>query len=177
MLLHYVAGVGLSPDDTASPSSSQGFASDFDFAARNQGLEALILLEGIYSIPRLLANHSPPACPENIAQIYVDFTRGAFGEDTGGVYDAVSPTTGTYDTRTWADGRRIVVGYSGEDELVEREQGELLVKRLVGEQQGWAQESGAERVVDVKELRGTHDFVWRDGRQIADLIAEVVEQL
>ncbi|PVI07112.1 alpha/beta-hydrolase [Periconia macrospinosa] len=182
MLLHYIAGIGLSPSSTSS-FLEQGFG--FDVEKRNQGLEALILLEGIYSLPRLLTNHEPPSCPEHIAQIYRDLARGAFGEDPDGVvYENVSPVAGDYKLQTWVDGKLIIVGYSGEDELVEREQGEVLMRRL--EEQGWSKVKGRDaddemvtekRVVELKELKGTHDFVWRDGRQIAGLIAEVVGRL
>ncbi|CAI6252522.1 unnamed protein product [Periconia digitata] len=185
MLLHYVSGQGLSPT-----SSSTGFSyPGFSLETRNNGLEGLILLEGIYDIPRLLANHSPPVCPAEIAGIYRTFVRGAFGSeglrdgedggdggDDGEAYAAFSPANGSFTRETWADGRLVVVAYSGEDELVEREQGEILLRRLKKEE--WVENGkDGERVVEVKELRGTHDFMWRDGSQIAALIGEVVGRL
>ncbi|KAF1953413.1 alpha/beta-hydrolase [Byssothecium circinans] len=176
MLLQFVSGIGLDGRDHEGENA----------ADRLDGLEALVLLEGIYDIPILLRNHEPPRCGEDIAGIYRAFINGAFGEDRPGagevgarrksVYESVSPTNGVYSREQWKGGRLVVVGYSDEDTLVESEQGEVLVERL--REQGWSDEGAAgDRVVEAKGLKGDHDDVWRNGKQVADLILEVVKRL
>ncbi|KAF2639806.1 hypothetical protein P280DRAFT_49769 [Massarina eburnea CBS 473.64] len=165
----------------SSPGLETAFSSSADPRA---GLEALILLEGIYDIPLLLKNHQPPACPEKIAQIYHDFVEGAFGEDGEGeeVYRGASPTSGGYGWERWRDGRLVVLGYSNGDELVEPEQRDVLVTRF--KEESWAEKGQVEdedgkvnRVVEVRDLKGGHDEIWEDGSQIADLIVDVVDRL
>ncbi|KAF1828762.1 alpha/beta-hydrolase [Decorospora gaudefroyi] len=164
LLLQLVAGIGL--DSSGGP-------------------EALILLEGIYSFPLLLRNHAPPACPEHISKIYNDFIAGAFGTD-GSVYTAASPVAGKYDAEQWPEGRLMVICHSYEDELVERAQRDFMC--VVLDRQGWSivMEVGDEedevraegrRVLNVRDLKGGHDWIWEDGQQIAKLVAEVVERL
>ncbi len=143
---------------------------------------ALLLLEGIYNIPLLLRNHLPPSCPEDIARIYSDFVAGAFGSDPA-AYAAVSPVSGRYGRDVWPEGRLIMVCHSYEDELVERAQRDVLCVAL--DREGWSlvMEDGDEedvvkgeeaRVLNVRDVKGGHDWIWEDGEQIARLIAEVV---
>ncbi|RMZ69064.1 alpha beta-hydrolase [Pyrenophora seminiperda CCB06] len=150
------------------------------------GPEALILLEGIYNIPLMLQNHSPPVCPEPISTIYKTLVKGAFGDDDEHVYMKVSPVAGKYNAQQWPEGRLLVICHSYEDELVERAQRDVMCVAL--DREGWSivMEVGDEedevraegrRVLNVRDLRGTHDWVWEDGKQIATLIAEVVGRL
>jgi kynurenine formamidase len=166
LLLQLVSGIGL-----ASPPSP--------------GPEALILLEGIYNFPLLLRNHLPPACPENISAIYKEFIAGAFGEDEK-MYQAASPIAGRYNKEIWPEGKLLVICHSYEDELVERAQRDVMCVAL--DREGWSivMEVGDEedevraegrRVLNVRDLKGGHDWIWEDGEQIAKLIAEVVERL
>lgn len=168
MLLQLVAGMGLDAEDTRVP-----------------GPEALLLLEGIYNFPLLLRNHMPPVCPEHIARIYEEFIAGAFGEDRS-VYQGVSPVAGKYDGRQWPEGKLMVVCHSYEDELVERAQRDVLCVAL--DREGWSivMEEGDEedevraegrRVLNVRDLKGGHDWIWEDGEQIAKLIGEIVQRL
>ena len=177
--LQVVEGIGLDDGD----GDDDGEEKD---AGLLSGLEALVLLEGIYDIPILLKNHAPPHCSEEIAGVYRSFVRGAFGEDrvqgggkTRSVYAAVSPTNGVYAKERWRDARLVVVGYSDEDTLVECEQGDVRVSRC--RELGWADEgghgNGEDRVLVRKGLKGDHDDVWGNGKQIADLILEVAERL
>ena len=149
------------------------------------GPEALILLEGIYSLPLLLHNHLPPACPEHIYQIYVEFIAGAFGSDNS-VYTSVSPVSGRYNQEQWPEGKLLVLCHSYADELVERAQRDVMCVTL--DREGWSlvMEVGDEendvraegrRVLNVRDVKGGHDWIWEDGEQIAKLIAEVVERL
>ncbi|KAJ4296394.1 hypothetical protein N0V90_006439 [Kalmusia sp. IMI 367209] len=138
-----------------------------------KNLDALILLAGIYDVPLFLESHTPPRCPADIAAIYADIVRGAFGEDEG-VYAEASPVKGKL------VGDYVVLGWSAEDVLVEKEQRDNMLKRYL--EKGWVRkgdeaEAGSEKVVEVRDLTGGHDEVWEDGRQIAGLVAEVVERL
>ncbi|KNG48699.1 alpha beta-hydrolase [Stemphylium lycopersici] len=170
LMLQLVAGIGL--EDSVS-ASIQG------------GPEALILLEGIYNFPLLLRNHLPPTCPQHISDIYKDFISGAFGEDEE-KYLAASPVSGKYNAQQWAEGKLLVICHSHADELVERAQRDVMCVAL--DREGWSivMEVGDEedevkaegrRVLNVRDLKGGHDWIWEDGKQIATLIAEVVQRL
>jgi kynurenine formamidase len=154
LLLQYVAGIGLSQACSTRP-------------------EALILLEGIYSIPLLLQHHLPPSCPENISRIYHDFIKGAFGESS--TYDAQSPVSGAYTESAWPSARLVVLGHSAEDELVEVAQRDVMLARL--EDEGWKDATAATRTVTIRDLAGGHDETWEDGLQIAGLIDDAVRFL
>lgn len=69
---------------------------------------------------------------------------------------------------------------------MERAQRDVMCVAL--DREGWSivMEAGDEedevrregrRVLNVRDLRGTHDFIWRDGNQMATLITEVVQRL
>ncbi|CAO2650527.1 Nn.00g018190.m01.CDS01 [Neocucurbitaria sp. VM-36] len=174
MLLQLVSGMGLEDDSKSSSGKTE-----------NRGPEALVLLEGIYNFPLLLRNHLPPTCPENISQIYRDFIARAFGSDES-VYQAVSPVSGKYNVEQWSEGRLLVICHSYEDELVERAQRDVMCVAL--DREGWSivMEAGDEedelraegrRVLNVRDLKGGHDWIWEDGEQIAKLISEVVQRL
>lgn len=167
MLCHYVSGTG-----TEHEVDSDG------------GPEALILNAGIYNLPLFLRNHSPPACPDNIAEIYQTIVHGAFGDDPK-VWQDVSPVAGKYGKESWRNGKLIVLMHSYEDELVERQQRDVMCVAL--DREGWSivMEDGDDeadvavggRVLEVRDVKGKHDFVWRDGEQCARLIEEVVQRL
>lgn len=137
------------------------------------GARGLVLLAGIYDVPVFLEEHAPPKCPANIAAIYKDIVVGAFGEDER-VWEEMSPV-GVGKRELW--GRRVVLGYSAEDELVEAKQREVMLGRYVDE--GWVRDGDGktEKVVEVRDLKMGHDEVWEDGVQIADLIAEMVAKM
>jgi len=163
MLCHYVAGVGL------------------DEGRDVDGPEALVLLAGIYSFPLFLRNHSVPTVPENIEKIYSSIVTEAFGSDSS-LYQSLSPTSGMYGSKTWRNGKSVVLAHSYEDELVERHQRDVMVVAL--DREGWSvvveegdEEALGRRVLEVRDIKGTHDFVWRDGQECAKLIGEVVERL
>lgn len=167
MLCQYVSGTGLE-----NHSSGDG------------GPEALLLSAGIYNLPLFVRNHAPPACPENIAQIYQDIVRGAFGKDAK-VWQDVSPVAGTYGKESWKNGKLIVLAHSYDDELVERQQRDVMCVAL--DREGWSivMEDGDDeanpevggRVLEVRDIKGAHDFAWRDGEQHARLIEEIVQRV
>jgi hypothetical protein len=85
----------------------------------------------------------------------------------------------------WANGKLFVLAHSYEDELVERAQRDVMCVAL--DREGWSivMEDGDEegdvavggRVLEVRDIKGRHDFVWRDGEECARLIEEVVGRL
>jgi kynurenine formamidase len=166
MLCQYVSRIGLDNSKSCS------------------GPDALVLSAGIYNFPLFLRNHLPPTCPEEVSRIYNDIISGAFGSDSA-VYQRVSPVAGKYGEENWPEGRLIVLAHSYEDELVERAQRDVMCVAL--DREGWSivMEDGDEeadvgsgrRVLEVRDIKGAHDFVWEDGEQSAKLIAEVVQRL
>jgi surfactin synthase thioesterase subunit len=69
--------------------------------------------------------------------------------------------------------REIVLAYSEEDELVEKEQVEEMERKL--KEGGWG--GDAKGKVYLKELSGGHDFIWEDGRQVVGLVEETVNRI
>jgi len=189
LLMQLVSGIGLDQEDDEDEKKNTKKEKASTGGVAVVGPEALILLAGIYNIPLMLRNHAPPACPEHISNIYKTFVKGAFGEDEGEKeeeYIKVSPVTGKYDTQQWPEGRLLVICHSYEDELVERAQRDVMCVAL--DRQGWSivMEVGDEedevraegrRVLNVRDLRGSHDWAWEDGKQIATLMAEAVGRL
>jgi hypothetical protein len=167
--MQLVTGIGLDQDEGAYSES---------------GPSALILLEGIYDLPLFLSNHEPPHCSLEIAKIYRDIVQGAFGPDeiaqegnkSTSIWQTASPTHGTYALSSCPSLRLISLCHSPEDELVEVEQRSVMAERLKGE--GWLTgqqviSDGKKRIFEVRDLAGTHDEIWEDGQQIADLIVEL----
>lgn len=169
LLLQYVSGIGLMDAER-----------DLAFG----GPEGLVLLCGIYNIPLLLQNHDPPVCPEHISRIYYEFIAGAFGPDRE-AYRAVSPVAGRYGTQHWPNGKLTVLAHSYEDELIERQQRDVMCVALDREGWGIVMEVGDgeadvgenSRVLEVRDLNGGHDWIWEDGEQVAKLLADVIERL
>ncbi|KAI4641766.1 hypothetical protein J4E93_007864 [Alternaria ventricosa] len=170
LLCQLVSGIGLTPDLTPSPAP-----------------EAMILISGIYSLPLMIRNHLPPTTPEYISKIYKEFVRGAFGERSGYIeWQAVSPVAGKYNKEHWPEGKLLMLCHSYEDDLVERAQRDVMCVTLdregwnivmeVGDDEDEVKEEGR-RVVNVRDLKGGHDWIWEDGKQIAILAAEAVERL
>lgn len=168
LLLQYVSGIGLESPHWSNKEEKEGPTS-------------LVLMEGIYDIPRFLYNHEPPHCSPEVAQIYRDIIEGAFGPDTSimggdGIqrsrYEVVSPTSGMYKSK----GKYTILAHSPEDELVEPEQKDAILKRL--RECGWTQVThhlASNAIVQVRTLSGKHDFIWEDGAQVAELIAQAIE--
>ena len=134
----------------------------------------------------MIRNHLPPTTPEYISKIYKEFVRGAFGEGGYTEWQAVSPVAGGYNKMQWPEGKLLMLCHSYEDELVERAQRDVMCVALdregwtivmeVGDDEDEVKEEGR-RVVNVRDLKGGHDWIWEDGKQIAVLAAEAVERL
>ncbi|KAF2856377.1 alpha/beta-hydrolase [Plenodomus tracheiphilus IPT5] len=187
LLLQIIGGLGVEPPPSSCPPTSASPSQQQQTTPTIIGPDALVLLEGIYNIPLFLRNHAEPACPPHIAKIYAEIIAGAFGRDKAvEAYQAVSPVAGRYGKQQWPEGRLMVVCHSYEDELVERAQRDVLCVAL--DREGWSivMEEGDDedevraegrRVLNIRDLKGGHDFVWEDGRQVARLVAEVVQRL
>lgn len=150
--------------------------SDFSgsFMARDEGPmkiagpAAVVGLCGIYDIPLLVENHG--ATP-----VYEDFVTGAFGKSSK-VREEVSPARfPAYRwTNAWEEGRIAVVASSQSDELVEEAQSEKMTDVLL---EAFSKDAG--RQVDVwrRVVHGTHNGVFEDGKQVADLLLQVIGRL
>ena len=126
---------------------------------------AILGVEGLYDLPALVDYHKDT--PE-----YLSFVTNAFGSDRA-IWAGASPVNAHYET-SWPDGRLVVLAHSREDELVEWEQVELQQKAL--QAQGWESGKGVRRV-ELIELRGKHDEVWEDGKELARAIQLAVQEM
>ncbi|CAN9090072.1 unnamed protein product [Alternaria alternata] len=154
-------------------------------ASHSATLDNIAGIASIYNLPLLIRNHLPPTTPEYISEIYKNFIIGAFGEDQA-EWQAVSPVSGKYNAQQWPEGKLLVLCHSYEDELVERAQRDVMCVALdregfnivmeVGDDEDEVKAEGR-RVVNVRDLKGGHDWIWEDGKQIAILAAEAVERL
>jgi kynurenine formamidase len=141
---------------------------------------AVVGLEGIYDLPLLNQTHIDQP-------IYADFITSAFGPDQL-VWREASPVHGHYKTALQEGGMKLLVlGHSAEDELVERQQVDVMQRCLEG--QGWstlnfpkegntsAKEETLNRQLTLLELTGTHDEVWSEGTGVRTAIEVAVRYL
>ncbi|KAF2842496.1 alpha/beta-hydrolase [Patellaria atrata CBS 101060] len=143
-----------------------GIERDMDGVAGGLSMPlGVVGLEGIYDLEAFVRNHEE--------KVYREIVTNAFGDEEG--WREASPAVmGGFGREIWREGRVVVLGHSGEDELVEREQVERMVGRLVGEE--WEEERGERRLLVVK-LWGKHDEIWEEGTQVADAIGAAVLDL
>jgi hypothetical protein len=125
---------------------------------------AVLGIEGLYDLPALVKYHE--AQP-----FYRTFVEHAFGESKN--WAAASPTNSDF-RQTWQDGKLVVIAHSREDELVEWEQPDLMLKSLSS--QGFRGEGVSPRV-KLLELKGKHDQVWEEGKEVARAIEFTVNEL
>jgi kynurenine formamidase len=117
-------------------------------------LKGLIGLEGIYDIPALVKAHKD-------IPIYQECIERAFGLDKE-ISCLVSPTAGQFQ-KTWTECVLAIIAHSDEDDLVEKNQADLMKKVL----EQWAGEDGiggrkGVLLVD-QEIKGKHDDIWKGG--------------
>src|SRR5688572_24476159 len=89
--------------------------------------EVIVGLNGLYDLKYFIDN--PPESHANLKQAYVDFTKGAFGEDEQ-VWRTVCPTDVSDWSAEWPEGRVVIVVQSREDGLVPYSQTELMKEHL-----------------------------------------------
>lgn len=116
-------------------------------------------LAGIYEFRDFASRNGDP---------YVAFVENALGPDHE-TWETAAPLNfkGSYGS-DWPAGRHVLLSYSEEDTLVDGvvETG-AMAERL--------QRDG--RAVSTSPMTGEHDFVWKDGRQFARLIGEVLQKV
>lgn len=123
---------------------------------------AVLGIEGLYDLPALVRYHSDSA-------FYRNFVEAAFGPKEAN-WKAASPTSADLGA-SWEDGKLVVIAHSREDELVEWEQPDLMMKTLSS--QGF-KTSGSRRA-RLLELKGKHDQVWEEGVEVARAIEFAVK--
>lgn len=126
---------------------------------------AVLGIEGLYDLPALVKYHDDLKQP-----IYHNFVESAFGPNATN-WAAASPTNADYKS-SWQDGKLAVVAHSHEDELVEWDQPELMMKALSS--QGFG-DSGNRRGKLI-ELKGKHDQVWSNGTEVARAIEWTIKE-
>ena len=120
---------------------------------------AIVGLEGIYDIPKLVADHAREP-------VYCEFVEGAFGPDER-TWTEASPMSGKL-AETWPDGKIVLLYHSRTDELVELAQTEKMLECL--RHQGVARGR-----IESMESEERHDEVWQKGFGLAKAIARLIE--
>lgn len=120
---------------------------------------------GIYDMPLLVRNHEHE-------HVYETFTVSAFGEDET-TWSEASPVNGNY-ARTWKNGKFSMIAHSRDDELVEWAQCDAMKDALAKHR---SDDRRQQRVDAVVELSGSHNEVWQDGKQIAECIETMLQEL
>ncbi|KAF4987062.1 hypothetical protein FGRMN_10550 [Fusarium graminum] len=99
---------------------------------------------------------------------YTEFIEGALGEDRS-VWEMASPAKFASNFKDrWVGGKLVVLAWSPEDTLVDEPEIDTMAALLT--KQGLGLEVN-------KDLRGEHDFVWKDGSQIARLVITALHHL
>lgn len=138
------------------------------------GLEGIYDLCGFVERGGSLAHGGGPGT--GFAAALETIAEGAFGSDRS-VWDAASPGRHDYSKlgrKKTAKPRLAIVAYSPEDELVDGGEMDTMEKAL---QQGAAQSDGRLHYVGLRDLRGRHDEVHEDGREVARVLTEAVRHL
>lgn len=123
--------------------------------------QAVFGIEGIYDLAGLNARFQDS---------YTEFLSGAFGPPSPS-WDAVSPMK-CASSRRYGDlfpGGLAVLGHSPDDELVDMPEADGMAARL--------RRDGVKEVWLDKGLKGTHDGVWGDGREVARVVGRILEVL
>ena len=116
-------------------------------------------IEGIYDLALLVKTHSHP--------IYREFVEGAFGDPSN--WEDASPTSAMV-SQSWLNGKIVVLAHSSEDELVDWAQTEAMCDQL------WKEKRSSRRDTVIK-LKGNHDVIWEEGKEMAKAIELAFEML
>lgn len=121
---------------------------------------ALISISGIHDLRGMVARHGG---------VYEEFTTGVFGPDKQ-VWDAVSPATFAGNFKSvWGDRPRLVIlANSADDTLIDMPELNVMEARLIGD---------GITPIAIRDLSLEHDDVWREGTQVAALVAKAVAKL
>ncbi|UNI19062.1 Arylformamidase [Purpureocillium takamizusanense] len=119
---------------------------------------AIIGISGIYDLVGLNSRKEG----------YDGFISAAFGKDQK-VWQAASPATfGGSFKETWSGSPLAILAHSPEDTLVDMPEIDSMAAKL--------SEDGI-NIVAVRDLSGEHDEVWKDGSQLASLVAQALQRL
>ena len=122
---------------------------------------AVVAVEGIYNLQLLRDTHRE-------YPIYQDFLQGAFGVEEE-MWKEASPTEGEF-ARTWKNARVSVIAHSKDDEQVDMLQAERILSTLKKEERNG-------RSDNFVELKGEHDEIWKDGKEMARAIKLALDLL
>ncbi|KAE9984828.1 hypothetical protein EG328_008230 [Venturia inaequalis] len=129
--------------------------------------KSIIGLNGLYDMPKLIT--SPGTNHENLVPVYTAFMKLAFGANEKVWYD-ICPSSVDNWAEEWEEGREIILAQSLEDELVPYFQTKDMLKRLNASKNG-------SLVVREVPAAGDHNFLWEDGKTLAQIILEAVKAL
>ncbi|KAH6648859.1 Alpha/Beta hydrolase protein [Truncatella angustata] len=119
---------------------------------------AVVGLEGIYDLQGLV---------DRLGPAYAELFIGAFGDASH--WAAVSPVRFAKSFRSgWEGGELVVLGWGPDDELIDGPEIEGMARRL---------DEDKVRTVVFKDLKGTHDGMWQDGRPFAEVILRTLGAL
>jgi acetyl esterase/lipase len=111
---------------------------------------------------------------------YQEFLEEAFGPDEA-LWDGVSPARASSETGgggwCWAEGKLAVLAHSPNDELVNMSQA-LAMQDALTRWKGITKEGGGtQHIILLKDLKQSHYGVWRDGKEMAEVIAIAIQEL
>ncbi|KAI1847205.1 hypothetical protein JX266_006745 [Neoarthrinium moseri] len=154
VLLGHSAGATLALQLLMGSTALKGSAPPADVALP----AAIVGLEGIYDLQGLVDRLGP-----EYAALFV----GAFGDSSN--WSDVSPMKFTKSFRSaWSEEHLVVLGWSPEDELIDRPEIEGMQKVL---------EKDNVNTLALTDLSGTHDGMWEDGRPFAQVIRKTLNHL
>lgn len=145
---------------------SAGATLAFQIQEQFEGLNIPIPLgvlgvEGIYNIPELVKTYeSIPA--------YREFVENAFGRDEM-IWENASPAC-SKNFAAWEKAKAVVIAHSDEDELLNRVQADMMMKRL-------HQSISCRNKSHYFPATGRHDEIWKDGHELARLIENALALL
>ncbi|KAI1101961.1 alpha/beta-hydrolase [Jackrogersella minutella] len=120
--------------------------------------EAVFGVEGIYDMAGLDAR---------VGGAYAGFLSAAFGPREHWDEAAPMKSAGRFADRFAG---LAVLGHSPDDELVDMPEAEGMAARLRGD-------LDADKVLLLRDLEGTHDHVWQDGRGVARIVLRILALL
>jgi hypothetical protein len=126
--------------------------------------EVIVPLNGLYDLKYFIDN--PPESHADLRSVYVDFTKGAFGDDEK-VWEDICPTSVSDYSAEWPEGRTVVMVQSREDGLVPYSQTELMKDHLA--------KHSTLKVVEM-DAGGDHNEMWESRDELSQILAEVVQK-
>ena len=136
-------------------------AKSYDGTENVEVIMPLVVLgvEGLYDLPLLRDTHQD-------SPMYQQFLEGAFGHDETN-WKGAHPIRGRL-SHTWENGRALVIAHSRDDELVDWAQVDSMKDSM-------QRESTIRRTDVILELKGKHNNIWKDGREMARAIENALD--